>query len=93
MKKPYLCIFYCGHQVQIKMRVSRVGIGHATGHPTKYKALLAVFLALEIALLRFGITDMASQVREVKRAAEQVAQLRRVGKGLGVYEFDRQIQG
>lgn len=36
---------------------------------------------------------MHEQVREVKRAAEQVAQLRRVGKGLGVYEFDRQIQG
>lgn len=37
------------------------------------------------------LLDVEQQVTEVKRAAEQVAQLRRVGKGLGVYEFDRQL--
>ena len=31
------------------------------------------------------------QAEEVKRSADQVAQLRRVGKGLGVFEFDRAI--
>lgn len=31
------------------------------------------------------------QVDDVKEAAEQVAQLRRVGVGLGVYEFDKQL--
>ncbi len=31
------------------------------------------------------------QAEEVKRAADQVAQLRRVGKGLGVFEFDRSL--
>lgn len=32
------------------------------------------------------------QAEAVKAAAERVAQLRRVGKGLGVFEFDRQLQ-
>lgn len=35
---------------------------------------------------------LAEQAAAVKAAAEKVAQLRRVGKGLGVYEFDRQLQ-
>jgi len=32
-----------------------------------------------------------NQVEEVKRSANQVAQLRRVGKGLGVFEFDQRL--
>ena len=32
-----------------------------------------------------------AQAEEVKRAADQVSQLRRVGKGLGVFEFDRAL--
>jgi len=35
---------------------------------------------------------MHTQVEEVKRSANQVAQLRRVGKGLGVFEFDQRLQ-
>ena len=31
------------------------------------------------------------QVKDIKRAAEYVSQLRRVGKGLGVFEFDKYI--
>jgi hypothetical protein len=31
------------------------------------------------------------QVRDVQRAAIYVSELRRVGKGLGVFEFDRYI--
>ena len=31
------------------------------------------------------------QVQSVKQVAEFVSQLRRVGKGLGVYEFDRKL--
>ncbi len=31
------------------------------------------------------------QAKDVKKTAEYVAQLRRVGKGLGVFEFDRYI--
>ncbi len=34
---------------------------------------------------------MADQVKSVKQVAEYVAQLRRVGKGLGVYEFDKYL--
>lgn len=32
---------------------------------------------------------LAEQARAVKKVAEYVAQLRRVGRGLGVFEFDR----
>ena len=32
-----------------------------------------------------------AQVDSVKQAAEHVAQLRRVGQGLGVYEFDKKL--
>ena len=35
---------------------------------------------------------LADQANSVKEMAERVAQLRRVGKGLGVFEFDRQLQ-
>ncbi len=35
---------------------------------------------------------LQDQVEDVKKAAEYVSQLRRVGKGLGVYEFDKQLQ-
>ena len=35
---------------------------------------------------------LADQAASVKAVAEKVAQLRRVGKGLGVFEFDRQLQ-
>ena len=35
---------------------------------------------------------LADQAASVKEFAEKVAQLRRVGKGLGVFEFDRQLQ-
>ncbi|KAG7668945.1 hypothetical protein Ndes2526B_g00661 [Nannochloris sp. 'desiccata'] len=35
---------------------------------------------------------LADQANSVKESAEKVAQLRRVGKGLGVFEFDRQLQ-
>lgn len=31
------------------------------------------------------------QVESVKKVAEYVAQLRRVGKGLGVFEFDKYL--
>lgn len=31
------------------------------------------------------------QVKSVKQVAEFVSQLRRVGKGLGVWEFDRKL--
>ncbi|KIY95546.1 ferritin heavy chain [Monoraphidium neglectum] len=34
---------------------------------------------------------LADQVKSVKQVAEFVSQLRRVGKGLGVYEFDRKL--
>ena len=36
-------------------------------------------------------TCLCAQAEEVKRAADQVSQLRRVGKGLGVFEFDRAL--
>ena len=36
---------------------------------------------------------LAPQSRSVKEVAEYVSQLRRVGKGLGVYEFDKQLAG
>ncbi len=36
---------------------------------------------------------LQEQVASVKQAAEFVSQLRRVGKGLGVYEFDRKLAG
>jgi ferritin heavy chain len=36
-------------------------------------------------------TLLAPQVQSVKQVAEYVSQLRRVGKGLGVYEFDRAL--
>jgi ferritin heavy chain len=32
------------------------------------------------------------QVKSVKQVAEYVSQLRRVGKGLGVWEFDRKLK-
>lgn len=35
---------------------------------------------------------LADQVQSVKEVAEYVSQLRRVGKGLGVFEFDRNLQ-
>lgn len=35
---------------------------------------------------------LADQANSVREAAEKVAQLRRVGQGLGVFEFDRQLQ-
>lgn len=31
------------------------------------------------------------QVKDIKRVAEYVSQLRRVGKGLGVFEFDKYL--
>jgi ferritin heavy chain len=34
---------------------------------------------------------LADQAKSVKQVAEYVSQLRRVGKGLGVYEFDRKL--
>ncbi|KAL6755885.1 pre-apoferritin [Haematococcus lacustris] len=34
---------------------------------------------------------LADQVESVKKAAEQVSQLRRVGKGLGVYLYDKEL--
>jgi ferritin heavy chain len=36
-------------------------------------------------------TLLAPQVQSVKEVAEYVSQLRRVGKGLGVFEFDRYL--
>ncbi|WIA08654.1 hypothetical protein OEZ85_008081 [Tetradesmus obliquus] len=36
-------------------------------------------------------TLLAPQVKSVKQVAEFVSQLRRVGKGLGVWEFDRKL--
>eukprot|EP00878_Enallax_costatus_P004456 GHUV01004696.1.p1 GENE.GHUV01004696.1~~GHUV01004696.1.p1 ORF type:complete len:249 (+),score=89.09 GHUV01004696.1:94-840(+) len=36
-------------------------------------------------------TLLAPQVQSVKQVAEYVSQLRRVGKGLGVWEFDRKL--
>jgi ferritin heavy chain len=35
---------------------------------------------------------LAEQAEAVKAAAEKVAMLRRVGKGLGVFEFDKSLQ-
>ncbi len=35
---------------------------------------------------------LQDQVEDVKKASEYVSQLRRVGKGLGVYQFDRNLQ-
>lgn len=35
---------------------------------------------------------LADQVESVKAASEYVSQLRRVGKGLGVFQFDRQLE-
>lgn len=35
---------------------------------------------------------LVEQVKSVKAAGEFVSQLRRVGKGLGVYLFDKQLQ-
>jgi ferritin heavy chain len=35
---------------------------------------------------------LAGQADSIKEYATQVAQLRLVGRGLGVYEFDRQLQ-
>ncbi|GAB4815980.1 hypothetical protein N2152v2_003026 [Parachlorella kessleri] len=35
---------------------------------------------------------LADQVKSVKEVAEYVSQLRRVGKGLGVFEFDKSLQ-
>ena len=35
---------------------------------------------------------LSDQAQSVKDAAERVSQLRRVGKGLGVYQFDLQLQ-
>lgn len=35
---------------------------------------------------------LAEQVESVKKVSEYVAQLRRVGKGLGVFQFDKQLQ-
>ncbi|KAF6251063.1 ferritin-like superfamily [Scenedesmus sp. NREL 46B-D3] len=37
-------------------------------------------------------TLLAPQVQSVKQVAEYVSQLRRVGKGLGVWEFDRKLK-
>ncbi len=34
---------------------------------------------------------LAEQVEAVKQTAEYVSQLRRVGKGLGVYQFDKEL--
>lgn len=31
------------------------------------------------------------QVKDIKRVSEYVSQLRRVGKGLGVFEFDKYL--
>lgn len=40
------------------------------------------------------VDDMiADQVKAVKDVSEYVSQLRRVGKGLGVYQFDRELAG
>jgi len=36
---------------------------------------------------------LQEQAVAVKEAAERVSKLRRVGKGLGVYQFDLQLQG
>lgn len=38
-------------------------------------------------------TLLAPQSQSVKEVAEYVSQLRRVGKGLGVYEFDQKLAG
>ena len=35
---------------------------------------------------------LSDQAKAVKEAAEFVSQLRRVGKGLGIYQFDLQLQ-
>lgn len=35
---------------------------------------------------------LAEQVEDIKKVSEYVSQLRRVGKGLGVYQFDQQLQ-
>lgn len=34
-----------------------------------------------------------SQIEKLKRSAEQVRQLRRVGKGYGVWHFDQELEG
>ena len=34
---------------------------------------------------------LVEQVESVKKVAEFVSQLRRVGKGLGVYQFDKEL--
>ena len=35
---------------------------------------------------------MQNQAEDIKRVSEYVSQLRRVGKGLGVFEFDRYLR-
>lgn len=37
-------------------------------------------------------TLLAPQVQSVKQVAEYVSQLRRVGKGLGVFQFDQYLE-
>lgn len=36
-------------------------------------------------------TLLGEQVEAVKRVSEYVSQLRRVGRGLGVYQFDKEL--
>lgn len=42
-------------------------------------------------LLLIQFVSCTLQVESVKKVSEFVSQLRRVGKGLGVYQFDKQL--
>ena len=75
----------------------------ASMHMSRHTACVALPLFASLCLWRkfnqtvvcqgskVGHTSFYAQAEEVKRAADQVSQLRRVGKGLGVFEFDRAI--
>ena len=82
-------------QPQIKVSVGLLRLVHEVGLcrlcfvPHNASALFT-FVALVLAGSQTRLTPCV-QAEEVKRAADQVAQLRRVGKGLGVFEFDRSL--
>lgn len=54
-------------------------------------ASLPVHLHPPHSIIKLPGTVSCSQVESVKKVSEFVSQLRRVGKGLGVYQFDKQL--
>jgi hypothetical protein len=50
-------------------------------------------LETEVVASSEGDPSSTLQIEKLKRTAEQVRQLRRVGKGYGVWHFDQELEG